>query len=66
MSVRSVEELRDELHRLMIEQTDSMKKETFGGLTPQELSQQEQRLKRIREVSADYIAALRRKLTSSR
>jgi hypothetical protein len=66
MSVPSVEELRDELHRLMMEQADSMKKETFGGLTPQELSRQEQRLKRIREVSADYISALSRKLTSSR
>jgi|307.fasta_scaffold271173_2 succinate dehydrogenase/fumarate reductase flavoprotein subunit len=62
MSVRSVEELRRELDRLMREQVDSMRKETFGGLGEEELQQQKERLKRIREVSADFLAALKRNL----
>ena len=55
-----VEKLRDELARLMQEQIESLKKETFGPLNPDELLQQGERLKRIREVSADFIAALKR------
>jgi len=62
MSVRSVEELRRELDRLMREQVDSTRKETFGGLGEEELQQQKERLKRIREVSADFLAALKRNL----
>lgn len=62
MSVRSVEELRRELDRLMREQVESMRKETFGGLGEEELLQQKERLKRIREVSADFLAALKRTL----
>jgi hypothetical protein len=61
MSDRSIEELRDELNRLMLEQIESLKKQTFVVLTQQELRQQEELLKRIREVSADLIAALKRK-----
>ena len=65
MSGRSVKELRDELNRLMREQVESLQKETFGGLGEVELKQQEERLKKIREVSADFLAALRRNLESS-
>lgn len=65
MSGRSVKELRDELNRLMREQVESLQKETFGGLSEVELQQQEERLKRIREVSADFLAALRTNLESS-
>jgi hypothetical protein len=50
----------DELRQLMLEQIESLKKQTFGGLSREELSQQEARLKRIREVSADFFAALKR------
>lgn len=62
MSVRSVEELRRGLDRLMREQIESMRKETFGGLGEEELQQQKDRLKRIREVSADFLTALKRNL----
>jgi hypothetical protein len=61
MSGRRIEELRDELNRLMLQQIDSLKKQTFVVLTQEELRQQEELLKRIREVSADLIAALKRK-----
>ena len=56
----NVEELRDELRRLMLEHIESLEKETFGGLNKEDVRQQEERLKRIREVSADFLAALKR------
>ena len=61
MASRSPEELRDELSRLMLEQIESVDAETFLGKPDEEaLLQQEERLKRIREVSAAFLAALRR------
>jgi hypothetical protein len=60
MTGRSIKELREELGRLMEEQIASLKRERFGGLSPPEMRQAEERLKRIREVSADYLAALKR------
>jgi len=60
MDRRSAAVLRDELHRLMTEQMESLQKQTFTWLDEAELKQQEDRLKRIREVSADFLAALKR------
>jgi hypothetical protein len=60
MSGRSPEELRDELRRLMLEHIESLTQETFLGLNKEDLRQQEERLTRIREVSADLLAALKR------
>jgi hypothetical protein len=57
---RSATELREELSRLMEEQIESLKKQTFLGLDEPELRRQEERLKRIREVSAAFLAALKR------
>jgi hypothetical protein len=65
MSQHSLEDLRRELDHLMREQVESLKKQTFGGLQPQELHEQEERLKRIRERSADYLAAMKRELEKS-
>jgi hypothetical protein len=59
MDNRSVDELRGELTRLMREQIDSLEAQTYGIITKQELLQQEERLKRIREVSADLLALLK-------
>jgi len=44
----------------MLEQIESLKKQTFGGISKEELREQEERLKRIRQVSADFFAALKR------
>jgi hypothetical protein len=44
----------------MAEQTESLRREAFGGLTAAERQEQEERLKSIREVSADFLAALER------
>jgi len=56
----SVEKLRDELTRLMQEHIESMQQRTFLGITPAELLRERQRLQRIREVSADFLEALKR------
>jgi len=60
MGSRSVEELRNELERLMLEQIESLKAQTFGGLNEEQLHEQAECLKRIREVSADFLVALKR------
>jgi hypothetical protein len=62
MSSRRIEDLRRELNHLMQEQVETLQKETFGGLGKEELRQEEERLKKIREVSADFLEALKRKL----
>ena len=59
MERRSVEELRDELNGLMKEHIESVRKQAFAPLNDQELREEEERLKRIREVSADYLSALK-------
>jgi hypothetical protein len=59
MGSRTIKEMRQELDRLMLEQIESTKQQTFGGLSAEEMRKQEDRLKRIREVSADYLAALK-------
>jgi hypothetical protein len=60
MGGRSAKKISDELNRLMLEESKSLKKQTFVGLSKEELRQQEKRIKRIREVSADFLAALRK------
>ena len=59
------EELRQELNRLMTEQIESLRKQAFVTLSEVELRQQEDRLQRIREASAEYLAALKRRLLSN-
>jgi hypothetical protein len=56
----NVEELRDELERLMREHIDSMAKQTFLGISPEDVRQEKERMQRIREVSADFLEALKR------
>jgi hypothetical protein len=55
----NVEELRDELGRLMRDHIDSMAKQTFLGISPEDLRQEKERMQRIREVSADFLEALK-------
>ena len=42
-----------------LEQIESLKERTFGGTNKEALREEEARLKRIREVSADFLAALK-------
>jgi hypothetical protein len=60
MSGRSAAELREELARLMEEQLENLKDQTFLGVSEKSVRRQEEQLKRIREVSADFLAALKR------
>ena len=60
MDGRSLNEIREELERLLLEQAESLKAQTFGGLSEDELRQQDERLNRIREVSADFLSALKK------
>ena len=60
MGGRSVQELREELSRLMREQIESLKAQTFGGLSPEELRPtleiaiaRFRELRRLRRVLAD-------------
>lgn len=61
-SDRKVDEMRDELSRLMVEQIESLRMQTFGTQDPSSLREHEKRLKRIREVSAEFILAMRKLL----
>ena len=60
MNRPSLEQLRDQLERLMREHIDSMQNQTFLGITPEELLREKDRMERIREVSADFLEALKR------
>jgi len=64
MGGRNAEDIRDELERLMGEQTESLKAQTFGCLSEEELYEQYERLKRIRELSADYLSALKERIAA--
>ena len=56
----SLEKLRDELTRLMREHIETMQNRTFLGISPEELVNEKERLQRIREVSADFLEALKK------
>jgi hypothetical protein len=60
MDGRSTEEIRQELEGLLREQIDSLQAQTFGGLSEEELREEQERLKRIRELSADFLSAVKR------
>ena len=60
MDGRNTEEIRDELEGLMRDQVESLQAQTFGGLSEEELREEQERLKRIRELSADFLSALER------
>jgi len=44
----------------MLEQVESLKKQTFGGLSAEDMRKQDERLKQIREVSAELMSALKK------
>jgi hypothetical protein len=52
------ERLKKELLRLMLEQSDSLQKQTFLGIDERELGKQQKRFERIRELFADILEAL--------
>ena len=59
-SPSNVDKLRDELAGLMKEHIESMKRVTFLGISPEDVRQHTERLQRIREVSADFLEAIKK------
>ena len=60
MNGLSIDKLRNELERLMKEHIEDMQRRTFLGITPEEVLEEKERLERIREVSADFLLALKK------
>jgi hypothetical protein len=60
MDKRRLKQISDELERLMQEQMESLQRQTFLGITAEELSRERERLKRIREVSAEFLEGLKK------
>ena len=60
MDGSNIEKIRDELTRLMREHIESMRERTFLGIGPDDVSREKQRLQRIREVSAEFLEALKK------
>jgi hypothetical protein len=56
----TLKELSDELERLMREQMESLQRQTFLGISQEELIREKDRLKQIREVSAEFLQVLRK------
>jgi hypothetical protein len=63
MKRRRVDELKQELQKLMQEHVENLKKREFLAGTKEQLQNEEELLTRIRDVSADYIVAMRRHLS---
>jgi hypothetical protein len=55
-----IKEIRDELERLMREQIESLQEQTFLGISEKDLQTERERLRRIRELSAEFLEALKK------
>jgi hypothetical protein len=55
-----IKEIRDELERLMREQIESLQEQTFLGISEKDLQTEKERLRRIRELSAEFLEALKK------
>jgi hypothetical protein len=60
MDNRRLKQISEELERLMQEQMESLQRQTFLGIAAEELSRERERLKRIREVSAEFLEGLKK------
>jgi hypothetical protein len=59
MKRRSADELKQELQKLMREHLDSLRNREFLAPSREQLQNEEELLTRIREVSADYLVAMK-------
>lgn len=60
MTESDIERLQRELDRLMNEHIESLQRQAFVMPSDEQLREADERLKRIREVSAEYVAVLAR------
>jgi hypothetical protein len=63
MTDRTAQELGEELERLMREHLEHLRNQTFTWVSEEEYQKEEVLLRRIREVCADYLIAIRRSHT---
>ena len=55
-------EVGNELQQLMLDQIESLRAETFCGKSDGEVRRQDERLHRIRELSAEFLVLLKQDL----
>jgi hypothetical protein len=55
---RSIDDLKNDINRLTQEHIESLKTQAFVAPTEQQIGEDKERLKLIREASADYLAAM--------
>lgn len=60
MTEPDMERLQQELDRLMQEHIESLQRQAFVTPSEEQLREADERLKRIREISAEYVALLTR------
>lgn len=60
MTEPDIKRLQRELDRLMNEHIENLKEQAFVTPSEDQLRESEERLKRIREISAEYVALLTR------
>jgi hypothetical protein len=60
MTESDINRLQQELDRLMNEHIENLKKQAFVRPSEDQLRESDERLKRIREISAEYVALLTR------
>ena len=58
MTESDIKRLQRELDRLMNEHIENLKKQAFVSPSEEQLRESNERLKRIREISDEYVAAL--------
>jgi len=58
MTESDIKRLQRELDRLMHEHIDNLQKQAFVSPSEEQLRESNERLKRIREISDEYVAAL--------
>lgn len=60
MKYRSISDLNAEMSRLIHEHVESLENQTFVTPNEEQLQKEKERLQRIREVSAEYLAVIKR------
>jgi hypothetical protein len=54
----NLEKLQEQLSQLMLEQSESLSHRTFLGINEEELKREDERIRRIRELSAALLKAM--------
>jgi hypothetical protein len=60
----TLEKLQDQLKQLMLEQSESFNRRTFLGMNEEDIKGEEQRIRLIRELSAEFLKALHHSLAN--